>query len=486
VEHDLLKRLVGPVLTALRALLATTAMPDPIRAALAQLLEASGLIAVAGVLAALGILGSRETTAPAQHGNPVRQKIAVASGVAAVALGLWLLRHPSTQFDDLFARWDHLAFAGLVGLALTTLPAAQRKWCLAAVSLGMLLQYAGLVAVGLVGGFTVIGVALLHTRIRSNLRLTIVLQVALAVAVYGITFWLRRRDFTTAARLQGLLTFWLLRHISLIVSALQTGPPALADCAAFIAFYPGAMGWLGAPEVYGEFARRNLVRPATVNHRKAARRVAEGVLLFAAARLVPVSLQRVETSATALEAWACGILLFVKTALGGMGAWRWVEGTALFYGVRMRVNFGGLLSCRNPSELWWAWRGTLTNWLVQHIYAPLGANRRHQSLNIVAVFTASFLWHALGVPFLTTDFRLGQVTALALWVGVNGTAVIAHVNADRLGLLKAPGAIPACVRVAVKIVLIWALGSLTPILLHYQGAAVERLPNLLRLLLGLR
>jgi hypothetical protein len=42
------------------------------------------------------------------------------------------------------------------------------------------------------------------------------------------------------------------------------------------------------------------------------------------------------------------------------------------------------------------------------------------------------------------------------------------------------------VRIAVSTVLMWALGSLTPILLSYQGLAAERLPSLLRLLLGLR
>jgi D-alanyl-lipoteichoic acid acyltransferase DltB (MBOAT superfamily) len=169
-----------------------------------------------------------------------------------------------------------------------------------------------------------------------------------------------------------------------------------------------------------------------------------------------------------------------------MGVWRGVEATALLYGVRMRANFARLLSCRNPSELWWAWRGTLTNWLVQHVYAPLGASRRHQSLNILAAFAVSFIWHAMGVPFITPGFRLIHVAPVALWASVNALAVVAHVRLSRAASPNVAAAVPAPVRIAASTILMWALGSLTPILLSYQGAAVERLPSLLRLLLGLR
>ena len=185
-------------------------------------------------------------------------------------------------------------------------------------------------------------------------------------------------------------------------------------------------------------------------------------------------------------AWGFAILFFVRTALLAMGWWRSVDATALFYGVRMRANFSRLLSCRNPSELWWAWRGTLTNWLVQHVYAPLGANRRHQSVNILAAFVVSFLWHALGVPFLVPDFRLTHLTGVGLWAGVNATAVILHVNLARTDLTRATTVVPAPARIVAATVLTWALGSLTPMLLGYQGATAERLPNLLRVLAGLR
>ncbi len=407
------------------------------------------------------------------------------SGAIAMLLAAWIVRHPSERFDELFERWDHLALAGAAGLALSALPPVWRKCALAAIGAGFLLQYAGAAALGIGGALTLAALGLWRTPLRGHRAAMTVAQVGLVVLVYGFLFWLRTWDFSAAARIQGLLALWLLRHTSLVVAVGRFGAPALSDCSAYMTFYPGSMGLLGGPEVYEEFARRNLARPPILRSGRAARRVLEGVLLWSASALVPITLAQVESSAGALEAWGYGVGLFVHTALGLMGLWRSVEGTALFYGVQLRANFAGLLSCRNPAELWWSWRGSLTNWLVHYVFAPLGGSRRHQSLNIAAAFAASFAWHAIGVPFLSPAFRPAYVVAVALWAGVNGAAVIAHARLERAGALRATALIPLFVRTGVATGLMWALGSLTPILLSYQGPAVSGLSHTLGLLLGL-
>jgi hypothetical protein len=474
VEADLLKRAAGPLLDALRGLAASPAIPEPLRASLGILVESSGLLAIGGALVLLDLaVRSGWRALPA------------ACGVVAAALGVWLVRHPSQSFDGLFGRWDHLVFAATAGVAITALGGRLRPWWLAAISVTFLLSYAGPLAVVVAGGMTATGMLLLHTPLRSRLGATVAVQATLVAVAYGFAFWLRIFDFAGAARVQGVLAYWVLRHVSLVVSAMRTGPPAAANSGAFVSFYPGALGFLGAPEVYPEFARRNLDRPPRLQHRRAARRIVEGVLLVAAAMLLPVTVEQVAASGGPGEAWALAIALFVRTALVLMGWWRGVDATATLYGVQMRANFAGLLSCRNPTELWWSWRGTLTNWLVQHVYAPLGANRRHQSLNIAAAFAVSFVWHALGVPFVMRDFRLAGLVAVAAWAGVNGAAVIGHIHATRWGL-RAPAVIPGWVRTGVATVLTWALGALTPILLAYQGAAAADLLRVLSVLLGLR
>jgi hypothetical protein len=236
--------------------------------------------------------------------------------------------------------------------------------------------------------------------------------------------------------------------------------------------------------VYAEFARRNLSKPLRLAHRAAGRALIEGLAMAIAATAIPMSLQRLMASGGAPEAWACAIVLFVKTALAVMGVWRTVHATALCLGIRLRMNFDGLLTCRNPSELWWAWRGTLTNWLVQHVYAPLGGGRRHPARNIAAAFAVSFLWHAIGAVFFAQEFQWTFTAAVALWALINALGVIAHVLIGRRRTAAPPR--PGRVRLGLEFVGMWAFGSLTPILLSFQGPAVAGLPDLLRLLLGLR
>src|SRR5207253_10999704 len=146
----------------------------------------------------------------------------------------------------------------------------------------------------------------------------------------------------------------------------------------------------------------------------AARQVVRGMAQLWLADRIPVSATSVFASPTTRLAWANSLALFVQVALRGMGFWAMLDASASFYGFRLRPNFDGILRARNPSELWRSWRGTLTNWLVCHVYAPLGGNRRHHSRNIAAAFAVSLVWHWGGVPFLSRDFRLAYLAPITL------------------------------------------------------------------------
>lgn len=478
---DLLGRATGPLTHPIHAWLTNSPLPASVREALGLCVEALPLMLAAAIFAVIGLV--RRRSGPVQPA--LRRAATLACTAASVLFGWWLARHPSEQFDDLFKRGDHLAFAGLVGLALEHVDSERRKWVLALVSVGLLLQYAGPLPLAFAAATSLAGLTAARVLRTTDLRVVGVVHAALLVLGYAALFRLRRADFFAAAGVQGLLAFWILRHVSLLVHGWRSGMPSAADGLAYLTFYPGAMGVAGAPEVFDEFSRRNLARRPPLDHIAATRRLAEGVLLVATSHLVPVSLESVEQSASAPVAWGFAVLFFVRIALTVTGIWRSVEVTALLYGVRLRANFAGLLTARNPSELWWAWRGTMTNWLVQHVYAPLGANRRHQRRNILAAFAVSFAWHALGVPFVSPEFRIVEVAAVGVWAGVNATAVVAHVTVSRTRLPAAAGPAPAWIRRLAATLSTWALGSLSPILLSYQGAAVERLPRLLRALLGL-
>jgi hypothetical protein len=478
MQPDLLQRIAAPLRALLERRLLTLA-PAGSAEALASLLDLGGLAVLAIVLAAACRTLASRTTAPSPPARTLGGGIPAAAGVAALGLLVWILRHPSTQFDLIFTRWDHLALCALVGLAAAAAPPTWRKLGLAGLSIAFLLQYCGVQAVALVGAIGLLGFALLRTSLVARPWALALAEGGLIAGAYGYALWVRRGSVWAASPLQGLLAFAALRHISFVIEAVKT-PRRLHDYAAFMTFYPGVAGIFGAPEVYAEFSRRNLARPGAVDHGRAARRVALGALQAWVALRIPVSADTVLSSPGPALAWASAAVFFIRTALGVMGGWAMIDGAALFLGVQLRANFRGLLTCQNPSELWWAWRGTLTNWLVQHVYGPLGG-RRHLVRNLLAAFAVSFLWHALGVPFLTADFHLVQVTPVALWAGINAAAVLLHGLLSRTGPGTAP---PGWSGRAMRIVLMWWLGAMTPLLLSFQGDAVARFPALLRALLG--
>lgn len=474
MQPDLFQRIAAPFRAPLEQHLAAL-LPSGTTDALGSLLDLGGLAGLGFVLAGVCHVLARLTAGPSRPAQALAASVPFAAALAALLLLAWIWRHPSPQFESLFTRWDHLAFCALVGLAAAAAPPRWRKVGLACLSVALLVQYYGGHAVALVAATGLAGFALVGTRLASRPWALALAQGVLVVTAYGYAFWVRSGNVAMAGPLQGLLAFAVLRHISFVVEAARA-PRPLADYATFMAFYPGVAGVFGAPEVYAEFSRRNLVRPVVVDQARAARRIAFGAVQAWLALRIPVSVDTVLASPGPVLAWTNTIVFFLRTALAVMGGWAMIEGAALFFGVQLRTNFRGLLTCQNPSELWWAWRGSLTNWLVQHVYGPLGGRRR-LSRNILAAFGVSLLWHAVGVPFLTADFHAVQLVPVTLWASLNATAVLLHANLSRAGATP-PGPIGR----AIRTVLMWALGAMTPLLLSFQGDAVARFPALLRAL----
>ena len=78
-------------------------------------------------------------------------------------------------------------------------------------------------------------------------------------------------------------------------------------------------------------------------------------------------------------------------------------GTSSLLGVDLKENFNNPFLSTRVSEIWSRWHISLTSWLKEYIYIPLGGNRKgsfRTILNILAVWLVSALWHGLSVHFL--------------------------------------------------------------------------------------
>lgn len=91
-------------------------------------------------------------------------------------------------------------------------------------------------------------------------------------------------------------------------------------------------------------------------------------------------------------------------------------GIALMLGYRFKENFNSPFKSQNPSEFWRRWHISLSFWLRDYIYIPLGGNRKgnlRTYLNLFITMVIGGLWHGASWMYL-------------LWGAYNGILLAVH------------------------------------------------------------
>lgn len=89
-------------------------------------------------------------------------------------------------------------------------------------------------------------------------------------------------------------------------------------------------------------------------------------------------------------------------------------GLALLMGFRLPVNFNSPYKARNLSDFWRRWHISLSSWLRDYLYIPLGGNRKGKLrtfLNLFVTMLLGGLWHGAHIRFV-------------LWGGLHGLGLI--------------------------------------------------------------
>ncbi len=74
-------------------------------------------------------------------------------------------------------------------------------------------------------------------------------------------------------------------------------------------------------------------------------------------------------------------------------------GLALLFGIRLPDNFNRPYSAVNPRDFWRRWHMTLSYWIRDYLYIPLGGNKAYIR-NIVITFAICGLWHGAAWTFV--------------------------------------------------------------------------------------
>lgn len=109
-----------------------------------------------------------------------------------------------------------------------------------------------------------------------------------------------------------------------------------------------------------------------------------------------------------------------------MGYSKIAVGTAKVIGFQLTDNFSTPYFSKSISEFWRRWHISLSLWLRDYLYIPLGGNRKgkvRKYFNLLIVFLVSGLWH-------------GAEWSFVLWGGINGIYQIIEGMVKSIGLFK--------------------------------------------------
>lgn len=118
----------------------------------------------------------------------------------------------------------------------------------------------------------------------------------------------------------------------------------------------------------------------------------------------------------ALNLWA-GMLLFSIQIFGDFSGYSDIAvGSARLFGIRLMQNFRQPYFARSPGEFWHRWHISLSRWLRDYIYIPLGGSRCSKprtAFNLTFTFLVSGLWHGAAFNYIAW----GGFHALAILPG---------------------------------------------------------------------
>ncbi len=106
---------------------------------------------------------------------------------------------------------------------------------------------------------------------------------------------------------------------------------------------------------------------------------------------------------TSLDAWAGALAFTLEIYLDFSGYSDIAIGISKIFGIEMPVNFLSPYKSASIIEFWRRWHITLSNFLRDYIYFPLGGSRKgtgRQFVNVLVVMSLGGLWHGAGWPFV--------------------------------------------------------------------------------------
>lgn len=120
-------------------------------------------------------------------------------------------------------------------------------------------------------------------------------------------------------------------------------------------------------------------------------------------------------------AWIVSLCYALQLYFDFSGYTDMAVGSARMFNIQLPVNFNSPYKALNIQDFWRRWHMTLSRWLRDYLYVPLGGNRKGDGrtyVNLFLTFLLGGLWHGAGWTFVLWGAMHGAGTALhKFWSG---------------------------------------------------------------------
>ncbi len=233
-----------------------------------------------------------------------------------------------------------------------------------------------------------------------------------------------KADFTLMHLMLPLgISFFTFQQLSYVIDSYKKAVPRynILDYALFVTFFPQLIAGpiVLHSEIVPQFANEK-------NRHFSFDNFAPGLYAFAlglfkkvvVADTFAVAVEAGYATATGLntpEAWLVAIGYTLQLYFDFSGYCDMATGIGLMFNIKIPLNFNSPYKSLNIREFWQRWHITLSRFLTNYIYFPLGGSRKglaRTCVNLMIVFLASGLWHGAGWLFLLWGLLHGAASVL--------------------------------------------------------------------------
>ena len=118
----------------------------------------------------------------------------------------------------------------------------------------------------------------------------------------------------------------------------------------------------------------------------------------------------IATTLNLFEAWSTSLSYTFELYFDFSGYTDMAIGTALLFNIKLPINFNSPYKALNISDFWRRWHITLSRFLKDYVYIPLGGNRKGELktyINLLTTFILGGIWHGAGWTFVFWGFLHG-------------------------------------------------------------------------------